>query len=151
LIRSLAGSLLLAALLCGRADAQAPEAAPRAPVASREIARGSVLTDRDVTFPAGVERDSTGAPVGWVARRVISAGEPLREPAVAPPDLVHVGDVVQAVYRDGSIEMRLIGRAMGAARAGEKVRVRIDMHRRFEGVVVGPRLVNIDIPDRSRT
>jgi flagella basal body P-ring formation protein FlgA len=151
LIRSLAGSLLLVALLCGRAAAQAPDTASSTPVAAREIARGTVLTDQDVTYPAGVERDSTGAPVGWVARRVIAAGEPLREPAVTPPDLVHVGDAVQAVFRDGPIEMRLIGRAMGAARAGEKVMIRIDMHRRFEGVVVGPRLVNIDIPDRSRT
>jgi flagella basal body P-ring formation protein FlgA len=151
LIRSLAGSLLLAVLLCGHADAQAPEAAPGVPVAAREIARGTILTDQDVTYPAGVERDSTGAPVGWVARRVITAGEPLREPAVAQPDLVHVGDVVQAVFSAGGLEIRLIGRAMGAARAGEKVMVRVDMHRRFEGVVVGPRLVNIDIPDRSRT
>jgi flagella basal body P-ring formation protein FlgA len=146
-IRSLAGSLLLALLLCGHAGAQAPGA----PVAAREIARGTVLTEPDVTSPAGVERDSTGAPVGWVARRVISAGETLREPAVAPPDLVRVGDVVQAVFSQGGLEIRLIGRAMGAARAGEKVMVRIDTHRRFEGVVVGPRLVNIDIPDRSRT
>jgi flagella basal body P-ring formation protein FlgA len=151
LIRPLVGSLLLALLLCGNAEAQAPDSAPGAPVAAREIMRGTVLTDQDVTYPAGVERDSTGAPVGWVARRVISAGETLREPAVAPPDLVRVGDVVQAVFSQGGLEIRLIGRAMGAARAGEKVMVRIDTHRRFEGVVVGPRLVNIDIPDRSRT
>ncbi len=151
MIRSLAGSLLLAVLLCGHAAAQAPEPAPGAPLAARDISRGTVLTERDVTYPAGAERDSTGAPVGWVARRVISAGESLREPAVAPPDLVRVGDVVQAVFSQGGLEIRLIGRAMGAARAGEKVMVRVDMHRRFEGVVVGPRLVNIDIPDRSRT
>lgn len=151
MIRSLAGSLILAALLCGRAQAQAPDSVPGVPLAAREIMRGTVLTDPDVTYPAGVERDSTGAPVGWVARRVIAAGEPLRAPAVAPPDLVRVGDAVQAVFRQGGLEIRLIGRAMGAARAGEKVMVRIDTHRRFEGVVVGPRLVNIDIPDRSRT
>jgi flagella basal body P-ring formation protein FlgA len=151
LIRSLVGSLLLAALLCGSAEAQAPDTVPGVPLAAREIMRGTVLTDQDVTYPAGVERDGTGAPVGWVARRVIAAGEPLREPAVAQPDLVHVGDVVQAVFSAGGLEIRLIGRAMGAARAGEMVMVRVDMHRRFEGVVVGPRLVNIDIPDRSRT
>jgi flagella basal body P-ring formation protein FlgA len=141
------GALLLLALAPGAAAAQSPAA----PLAAREIARGAVLVAEDVVFPAGVQRDSAGAPVGWVAHRVIAAGEPLRAPAVTAPDLVRVGDAVQAIFASGALELRLVGRAMGAGRAGERVMIRIDTQRRFEGVVVGPRLVRIDFPDRSRT
>jgi flagella basal body P-ring formation protein FlgA len=151
-IRSAAGALLLLAALAAPAAAQAgATAAPAGPVAARDIERGTVLVAEDVTFPEGAQPDSTGAPVGWVARRVITAGEELRAPAVQPQDLVRVGDAVQAVFAEDGLELRLIGRAMGAGRAGERVMIRIDTHRRFEGVVVGPRLVRIDIPDRSRT
>lgn len=152
MIRSAAGALLLLAALAAPAAAQA--AAPTAPegaVAARDIERGAVLVAADVTLPEGARTDSAAAPIGWVARRVIKAGEELRSPAVEPQDLVRVGDAVQAVFAEDGLELRLIGRAMGAGRAGERVMIRIDTHRRFEGVVVGPRLVRIDIPDRSRT
>ena len=151
MLRSLVVALLLAAAVSGPAAAQLAAAPGAEPVAAREIARGAVLTAEDVAFPDGVARDSAGAPVGWVARRVITTGEELRAPAVQPPDLVRVGDAVQAIFADGALELRLIGRAMGAGQAGERVMIRIDTKRRFEGVVVGPRLVRIDIPDRSRT
>lgn len=147
----LMAAALLAALLAVPARAQgAPEVA-RGPVAAREIARGAVLTSEDLSYPAGVERDGTSATVGWMARRRIAAGEPLRSPAVTPPDLVRLGQPVQVVWRDGAVELRLTGRAMASGAAGQRVSVRIDTQRRFEGVVVGPALVRLDPPDRSRS
>jgi flagella basal body P-ring formation protein FlgA len=87
---------------------------------------------------------------GWVTKRVIAEGEPLREPAVAPPALIKSGDVVQLVWTDGAIQLRLTGRAMNAATAGGRVTVRVDTERRFEGVATAPGQVRMDSPSRSR-
>ena len=105
------------------------------PVAARDLPRGIVLTAEDVLIDAGV-----GAPnvIGWLTRRVIGAGEPLIEPAIARPDLIRVGDSVQLVWRDGSMEIRVNGKAMGGAAEGEKVLVRVDGKRRFEGIASAP-------------
>lgn len=122
-------------------------------VAARALPRGAVLKPADIAYRA----DSTAAKsrggqvaAGWVTRRVISEGEPLREPAVGPPPLIEAGDTVQAVWSDGSIELRVAGRAMNAAVAGGRVTVRVDLTRRFEGVAIGAGLVRLDSPSRSR-
>ena len=60
------------------------------------------------------------------------------EPAVARQDLIRVGDSVQLVWRDGAMEIRVNGKAMGGAAEGEKVLVRVDGRRRFEGIASAP-------------
>ncbi|MBW3627776.1 MAG: flagellar basal body P-ring formation chaperone FlgA [Gemmatimonadetes bacterium] len=138
--------------LPGRAAGQSES---RIAVAARSLPRGAVLQSSDIAY-----RPSTGAvqstasraepAAGWVTRRMISEGEPLREPAVAPPPLIKAGDAVQVVYRDGSMELRVAGRAMNAAVAGGRVTVRVDTERRFEGVATAAGLVRLDSPSRSR-
>ncbi|HET8655417.1 MAG TPA: flagellar basal body P-ring formation chaperone FlgA [Longimicrobiaceae bacterium] len=145
LLRPAALVVLAVSLLAARAAAQAA----KAPVAARDLDRGIVLTAKDVTFPAGTTPDSAAAPIGWTTRRVIAAGEPLMAPSVAPPDVIRQGSAVQLVWRTGGLELRLIGRAMNSAAAGERVLVRVDMHRRFSGVAVGPGIVRMDSPHRS--
>ena len=118
-----------------------PLAAQSAPVAARDLARGETLAAEDIR---GGDAAEPGVAPGWVTRRVIGEGEPLRPPAVAPPVLISSGDQVVVVSRSGGVEIRLRGTAMGAATEGERVTVRIDSHRRLEGVAAGPGLVHMN-------
>lgn len=135
---------LASALAATDAPAQERRGAGHVPVAARDLPRGAVLGDGDV------EGQGAGSVEGWVTRRVIAAGEPLRAPAVAPPDLVRSGEVVQLVWRDGEIEIRLVGRAMGSAGRGERVQVRVDSRRRFAGVVEERGVVRIRAGESER-
>jgi flagellar basal body P-ring formation protein FlgA len=142
-----------AAQTLAAADAEpAAATAPAAtyPVAARDLARGEVLAAEDidrVALSEDVAKRADGATVslvGWRTRRVISAGEPLRPPAVSPPDLVRAGEPVEAVWQGRSVVLRVSGTAAGSAAMGERVLVRIDARRRLEGVVIGPALVQLE-------
>src|SRR5690606_30298771 len=89
-------------------------------------------------------------PVGWVTRRVVQAGEELRAPTIAPPNLVTAGETVQLLWRQGSLELRVRGRAMGSAAEGERVLVHVDSRRRLEGVAVAPRLIRVETRELRR-
>jgi flagella basal body P-ring formation protein FlgA len=120
-------------------------------VAARDLARGETLTPEDIASAAAPAGAATPASVvGWMTRRVISEGEPLLPPAVAPPDLVKAGDPVEAVWRGRTIQLRVKGTAAGSAALGERVLVRVDARRRLEGVVIGPALVELESMDRGR-
>lgn len=106
--------------------------------AARDLQRGVTLT-RDDYVGAG-----ESGPVGWVTRRVVRAGEPLRPPAIVPARVIRSGDQVKVVWSDGALEVRLTGRAMNAAAAGEPVRVRVDARRRFEGTANEDGTVRLD-------
>ena len=114
-------------------------------VAARDLPRGHVLTAADVA-------PFTPSLVGWTTRRVITAGQPLREPAVARPataSAVTPGQRVAVLFREAGIELRLAGVAAGAAPLGARVKVRIDpssragQPRRLEGTVVAPGVVQL--------
>jgi flagellar basal body P-ring formation protein FlgA len=139
--------LVPAALLVLAASPAAPLAAQQSagPVAARELPRGAVIRPGDVD---GANASEAQAVLGWVTRRVVRAGEPLRAPAVAPPALVASGETVQLIWSAPGMELRMRGRAMGSAALGETVGVRLDVRRRFEGVVVGPGLVRME-PSRE--
>jgi flagella basal body P-ring formation protein FlgA len=84
---------------------------------------------------------------GWVARRAIAAGEPLRPPAVAPPDAVRHGQPVRVVYRESGLAITISGTAAADAPVGARVAVRVESGgraRRLEGTVVAPGLVQLD-------
>jgi flagella basal body P-ring formation protein FlgA len=119
------------------------------PVAARDLRRGEVLTPADIAqVPIGegegVVEDAPITLVGWTTRRVIAEGEPLRRPAVSPPDLVKAGEPVQAVYQGKTIVLRVSGTAAGSGAMGDRVLVRVDARRRLEGVVIGPALVQLE-------
>jgi flagellar basal body P-ring formation protein FlgA len=138
-IRSLTPSLVLLALTLLATGAAAQE---EPPVAARDLARGVALEAADVL--GGSEL------VGWVTRRVVREGEVLRPPAIAPPEMVRSGDTVQGIWRHGGMEIRVQGRAMNSAAEGERVSVRVDARRRFEGVAAGSGVVRLDSPETSR-
>lgn len=140
-------ALVLAA--SGIALTFAPAAGQEAAVAyaARDLPRGVTLTAEDIRYaPPEVGTGTVPADVGpgWVTRRVIAQGEALRAPAVTPPTLVSRGDPVDVVVQRGTIVLRLRGTALGSAREGEAVNVRIDSRRRLEGIAAGPGLVQIN-------
>jgi flagella basal body P-ring formation protein FlgA len=125
------------------ASAQSAAASVAIPVAARDLPRGHVLADADLATRTvvGATAADARATAGWITRRRIAAGEPLRPPAVVPPPVVAPGDTVDAVRRDGTIALTVRGVAMGSAAVGDQVGIRVDPQRRLVGTVAGPRLV----------
>jgi flagella basal body P-ring formation protein FlgA len=115
----------------------AQSAVPSAvPVAAREIARGVELTGADISG------DSTER-AGWLTRRVIHAGEPLKEPAVVPPQLVRAGTEITVRAETGGVTVTRTGTALMSGSLGERVRVRIDTQHIVTGIVAGSATVRI--------
>jgi flagella basal body P-ring formation protein FlgA len=110
------------------------------PGAARDLGRGVVLTPADISGPL----TEAGVAPGWVTRRVMRAGEVLREPAVRPPMAVAAGDAVDLVWRGQGVEVRRSGVATGPAGIGERVTVRLDGRRRLDGTVEAPGLVRLN-------
>lgn len=133
--------------------AQTPSASAagkrRVPVATRQIARGATLTAddielRDSTMRPVVQVDTSEVAPGWVTRRVISAGEILRAPAVEPPNLVTANQPVEVEWSDQNIKLTLRGVATRNAPIGSRVTVRMESGRRVDGIVVAAGRVRID-------
>jgi flagella basal body P-ring formation protein FlgA len=71
-----------------------------------------------------------------MTRRLIAAGEPLRAPAVAPPQLVKSGDLVEVSYQADGVSITMRGRASRSAALGERITVRMDNQRKLDATVV---------------
>ncbi len=141
---------VLAAFMCVAHGAHAQSAAPKpkVPVAARDIARGTALSTLDIKWADTTLSDGSipqGANVapGWMARRVIHAGEILQEPGVAMPDMVRPGDAVDVVYSTAGVAIRVRGTAIGRGVKGDEVYVRLDNRRRLRGIVAGPNTVRV--------
>jgi len=162
LVRVLVVLLLALPLSAGAAQAQARVPAGDSlldvVVATRRLPRGTVLTARDLA-PArrpvgGVLRTTyTPAAPGWVARRVIQAGEVLRTPAVAPAPLVAAGSAVRFTLQHDGLSLTLDGTAPVAGALGDTIPVRLGARRQLRGVVTGPAHVTAfdSASDSSRT
>src|SRR5689334_3819729 len=75
----------------------------RVAVATRIIARGTVLSAADFILRDTTLRgpsDTTTVSEGWVARRLIGAGEILRMPAVERPRMINANQPVQLEWSD---------------------------------------------------
>lgn len=142
LLAALAVLLLLSA---GLAHAQLP--ARRAAVATRALARGTVLSVDDFAFRDTTLRgpaDTSRVDAGWVTRRAIAVGEVLRSPAVEPPTIVSANQSVEIVWRDQNVRLTIRGIAARNASLGERVPVRTELGRRIDATVVGPGRVRLD-------
>lgn len=141
----------LAAVMCVVHSARAQGAnrgTARIPVAARDLVRGTILSQADInwsdtTLTDGSTPDAAPVAAGWVARRVIHAGEILREPGVAKPDLVNAGDPVDVIYWTPGVTIRVRATAIGRGRMGDEVYVKLDNRRRLHGVISGPNTVRV--------
>jgi flagella basal body P-ring formation protein FlgA len=113
----------------------------RVAVATRIIARGTVLSAADFILRDTTLRgpsDTTTVSEGWVARRLIGAGEILRMPAVERPRMINANQPVQLEWSDSNVTLVLRGIATRNAALGERIAVRTDSGRRVEATVVAP-------------
>jgi flagella basal body P-ring formation protein FlgA len=133
--------LLATAVPSAKAQASAATSAPAAPRAARDLGRGHVLAASDMradtVVPPGPQL------IGWITRRVIRAGEPLRAPAVAPPPLVRAGAPVTVQFVTAGVTVAREGTALMTGAFGDHVHIRLDEHRSLNGVVAGPSTVRI--------
>ena len=148
-----------AARVCVAAPARArPVAAPSADtvlVAARELQRGAVLRAADIdtviraTPAAAAHQPNAGTALpepGWIVRRLVRKGEPLRAPAVAPPALITAGASVTLVWHVDGMRLTRQGTAVGAAYRGQAVVVRVDATRRFTGIATAAGTVEVAPP-----
>jgi len=138
MLRTLAAPAFVAMMaMAGSASAQRPD-----PVAARDLPRGAVIAAADVVGDSTSD-GSPAAMTGWVTRRLVHKGEPLRAPAVSPPQLVRAGAIITVRAEvDGVVATRR-GTALAGGALGEQVRVRIDNQRTVTGVVSGPETIRI--------
>ena len=121
-------------------------------VAARRLPRGTVLREHDITVVRATPREGardTESPVtaGWVTRRLVRPGEPLRPPAVAPAPLVAAGSAVRVVVQGAAFQLSVDGVAAVSASLGDTIPVRLGARRRVRGVVTGPaEVVAVDPP-----
>jgi len=130
-------------------DAQ--QTSRRVAVATRTLARGVALGAGDLEYrdstmssTLGMSADTNRVAAGWVTRRVISAGEVLRAPAVEPPTAVSANQSVSVEWVDQNIRLTMRGVATRNAPMGSRVSVRMESGRRVETTVVGAGRVRID-------
>ncbi len=162
--RILIGIITVAASVCATRNAHAQDGAhanirdnattaitaatTRVPVATRDLARGYVLTESDIrwTDTTGISSarwDTARVAAGWVARRSIRAGEILRSPSVSLPDLVSNGDAVDVVYSAPGITIKVRGTAIGSGGEGDQIFVKLENRKRLRAVVAGANTVRV--------
>ncbi len=121
-------------------------------VASQAISRGRTIDAADVTIRRalvwGAPIDSApplvSATLGRSSRRVIRAGEPIRDVDTEAAPVIIAGDSVTAeVIRDG-VRLVVPGFALQNASLGGRLSIRLARGRRFAGIVTGRNTVRID-------
>jgi flagella basal body P-ring formation protein FlgA len=117
----------------------------RVVVPSRDISRGSVIAESDVTYSAAAGTVMAGIAtnaadvVGLEARRTLRAGETLRLQDLRRPVLVAKGSTVTMVFEAPGIVLTASGRAMSEAGLGETVTIQNPVSwRQISAVVTGP-------------
>lgn len=124
----------------------------RAAVTTTALPAGAVLTAQDVQDqeieltrePAGVARNAQ-ALVGKAATRALPSGVAVRPDMVRTPQAVQAGDPVRLRIVGQGFAIAASGQAMGAAAAGQPVRVRTDMGKILNGVAREGRIVDVTL------
>ncbi|MFI5309624.1 MAG: flagellar basal body P-ring formation chaperone FlgA [Gemmatimonadales bacterium] len=132
-------AICLFTIAARRVGAQAQAPVPRA---AREIPRGTVLSVADVEGDSAVLAGASTL-AGWVTRRVVRQGEPLREPAVAPPQLLQTGTSVVIRATFSGVTVAREGIALSGGSLGQHIRIRLDAQRIITGTVSGPATVRV--------
>src|SRR5438270_886146 len=114
-----------------------------AAVTTRALARGEIVKAGDVVIERRAKSEFTNEPpapaaevVGLAARRVVRAGQPLRNADLAKPEIVHRGDVVTLHYEVPGIVISMRGKATESGALGDTVNVLNEQSKRtIQGVV----------------
>jgi len=150
---ALALAIVPSALLLAAGEAFAAEApSVRIVVPARDIMRGEVIGDSDLTYAqvSGTALPSTTvtkfeALTGMQARRLLRAGESLRADDVRHPVVVTKGQTVTMNFSAPGVELAAMGRAMSEGGVGDTVTVQNPASfRMVTATVTGPGAVRAD-------
>jgi flagellar basal body P-ring formation protein FlgA len=97
---------------------------------------------RDSTARASLDTAVIGA--GWVTRRMIAAGEVLREPAVERPIAVSANAPVEIEWQADNVSLTMHGTSTRDASLGDRVTVRTAHGKRIEALVIAAGRVRIE-------
>ena len=141
MIRKLAFSLALLAALTGQVWAEAPSVRVVVPV--RDIARGEVIAESDLTFgtvPGTALMTGTVTSMqavnGMEARRVLRAGEVLAASDLRRPVVVTRGQTVTMIFEAPGVNLTAMGRAMSEGGIGDTVTIQNPASFRMVSAVV---------------
>jgi flagella basal body P-ring formation protein FlgA len=121
-------------------------------VPAHDIARGDVIGESDLAY-ATVEGNALMAGVatsmdeikGMQARRVLSAGQPLRGTDVRRPIVVSKGQMVTMTFDAPGVEVTAMGRAMSEGGIGDTVTLQNPAsYRMISATVIAPGTVRAD-------
>ncbi|MBS7457192.1 flagellar basal body P-ring formation chaperone FlgA [Coralloluteibacterium stylophorae] len=111
----------------------------------RNVAAGATLSEADFVVESrdagrilGAPLTDAGSAVGRSARRLLQAGTVLAANDLMSPRLVRRGDSVTLVSREGGLEIRMAGRALGDGGVDDRVTVENASSRRVVQGRVGP-------------
>jgi flagellar basal body P-ring formation protein FlgA len=117
----------------------------RVVVPLRDIARGSLVAESDMTYATAAGQVMNGVVtamndiVGMETRRTLHAGETLRLQDVRRPIIVTKGATVTMIFEAPGIVLTAAGRAMSEGGMGETVTVQNQAsYRQISGIVIGP-------------
>lgn len=121
--------LAVAAILAGIAGADAGSTVD-VPVLRQSLGQSDIIGEDDVVWvtlafrkvPRNAITDAS-ALIGMAPKRLIKAGEPVRQTDVAPPLVVKKGSTVVMIYERGGLLLTAAGRALHNAAVGESVKV----------------------------
>jgi flagella basal body P-ring formation protein FlgA len=120
----------------------------------RAIRRGEIVTRGDVAIErrprntiGGDVLLRTDAALGMAVRRMLRAGEPLRQADLMRPELVRRDDTVTLTYQVPGMLLTVRGKALQAGAEGETVSVlNLQSKRTVHGTVAGPGRVSVAVP-----
>ncbi len=109
-----------------RLGAQEPtqEPAQEPARAARALPRGTVIAAGDVmVLGDSLPRE---LPIGWITRRVVQVGEPLRPPTIGRTPVVHTGRSVSLVAGTRVLQVVRTALALEDGAPGDTIKVRVD-------------------------
>ncbi len=143
-------------------NADVPAPAMPAVVATRTVARGSVVTAADVelrmidpTAKTTGQRaiiDTMGNIIGKEARQPLQVGEIVFADEVQSPIVVKRGDLITVGSQSGGIRVRTSARALQDGATGDLIQVEsLESKERYDARVVGMRQASVFAPARAST
>ena len=122
-------------------------------VASQLLARGTILSKDDVKsvrfdlarLPHGYVTEPADS-IGMVLKRQLSAGAPLTPNLIEKPQIISRGQEVSILAESGSMEIRMLGKALSHGAEGDRISViNKTTRRKLEGIVAADGTVRIEI------
>jgi flagella basal body P-ring formation protein FlgA len=115
-------------------------------LAARTLRAGTAITAADVVLssdraPLGAASHPDEA-IGQEARVTLYSGRPIPLASLGPPALVDRNQVVTLLFRQGGLDIRAEGRALGRGAEGDEIRImNLGSRSTVFGTVAGPGLV----------